>query len=155
MVSLPPLPENGEKTKSPSTDQGDRKAAPPKSNNANRPEAPAAAPSFFGENNDLVLLAASVLILAGAGIAWFLRRRRHSNHGVTLPKHMHVAAALPLRFHCSAYLVEIGGRPLLVGVDPAGIKSIVPLSAAGASSAHAPFENTDPSSNLVSAGVQA
>lgn len=118
MISLPALPEPADNAKAVASGDGKQSAG-------DQPASTASA-TAISDRLEPVVIGLCVVTLAAMGLVWFVRRRR-VQQAVVLPKIMHMTAALPLRFNCSAYLVEIGGRNLLVGVDPMGIKTVIPL----------------------------
>lgn len=91
-----------------------------------------------------ILVAASLLVLAGVGVAWVFRRRRTAP-AVVAPKLLSVAAAVPLPHGCCAVLMEVGDRRFLAGVDPSGIRSVIPLPTPTAE----PAANSDPGPALL------
>jgi flagellar biogenesis protein FliO len=76
-----------------------------------------------------VVIGISVVIAVGLAVVWFVGRQRAATTAPGLAL-LNVTAALPLRQNCWAYLVEVGGQQFLAGVDPTGIRSVLPLPAA-------------------------
>jgi flagellar biogenesis protein FliO len=70
----------------------------------------------------------SVLGLCAATL-WCCKRWLRSDAPATAAgAQMRCIESLPLGNRCTVHLVHIGNRPVLVGADAAGIKTIVPLS---------------------------
>jgi flagellar biogenesis protein FliO len=76
-----------------------------------------------------IVIGISVVIAIGCAAFWFVGRQRASSVAQG-PALLNITAALPLRQNCWAYLVEVGGHQFLAGVDPTGIRSVLPLPSA-------------------------
>jgi flagellar biogenesis protein FliO len=78
------------------------------------------------------LLAGTVLVLGLAvasilGMRHWLQRQTPAGLG---RREMRLVETLPLGNRCSVHLVHLGKREILIGVDGAGVKAIVPLAKA-------------------------
>jgi flagellar biogenesis protein FliO len=78
------------------------------------------------------LLAGTVLVLGLAvasilGMRRWLQRQTPAGQG---QREMNLVETLPLGNRCSLHLVYLGKRQILIGVDGAGVKTIVPLAKA-------------------------
>jgi flagellar biogenesis protein FliO len=90
------------------------------------PQQSATTPANVLRPIEQIMIGVSVVIAIGIGAVWMFNRQRSASAapGMAL---LNVTAALPLRQNCWAYLVEVGGHQFLAGVDPTGIRSVLPL----------------------------
>ena len=80
----------------------------------------------------LRLLAGTVLVL-GLAVAsiWGMRRWLQNQRPAALgQRELRLVETLPLGNRCSVHRVQLGKREILIGVDGAGVKTIVPLAKA-------------------------
>ena len=78
----------------------------------------------------LVRLVSGTMLVLGLSVAsiWLMRRWMQSQAPAGLGRReMSLVETLPLGNRCSLHLVHMGKREVLIGVDGAGIKTIVPL----------------------------
>ena len=81
----------------------------------------------------LVRLASGTILVLGLSVAsiWLMRRWMQAQAPAGLgQREMRLIESLALGNRCSVHLVHLGKREVLIGVDGAGIKTIVPLSKA-------------------------
>ncbi len=77
------------------------------------------------------LFLGTIFVLALAAVSlWGVRRWMQFNGPAnSAPREMRLIETLPLGNRCSMHLVKMGKREILIGVDGAGIKTVVPLPA--------------------------
>jgi flagellar biogenesis protein FliO len=88
-----------------------------------------AVPEMPNPQGMLSRLAAGTILVLGLAVAsiWIMRRWLVTGQPVgSGNKTMRLMESLPLGNRCSIHLVHLGNREVLVGVDGAGIKTIVP-----------------------------
>jgi flagellar biogenesis protein FliO len=79
----------------------------------------------------LTKLALGTLLVLGLSVASIVAMRRWLQPAEAArngPRSMKLLETLPLGNRCSLHLVHLGKREVLIGVDAAGIKTIVPLT---------------------------
>jgi flagellar biogenesis protein FliO len=86
-------------------------------------------PDMPNPQSMLTRLALGTLIVLGMSVAsiWGMRRWLQPAQAAAGPRTMKLLETLPLGNRCSLHLVHMGKREVLIGVDGAGIKTIVPL----------------------------
>jgi flagellar biogenesis protein FliO len=97
-------------------------SAPPPAPEKAAPAAPPAAPALLPA---LARLAGGLVVVCGLCV---LATRYLADRPAPAPTGtMDVVASLPIGARCAVHLVRAGGRRLLVGTDPAGVKCLVEL----------------------------
>ncbi len=86
-------------------------------------------PDMPNPQSMLTRLALGTLLVLGLSVAsiWAMRRWLQPAQAAAGPRTMKLLESLPLGNRCTLHLVHMGKREVLIGVDGAGIKTIVPL----------------------------
>ena len=90
-------------------------------------------PDLPNPSGMLLRLVAGTALVLGMAVAliWGMRRwlQAHAPAGAG-QRELRLVETLPLGNRCSVHLVHLGQREILIGVDGAGVKTIVPLAKA-------------------------
>ena len=111
---------------------GKQTKADPKNQSTSTYTAPAIPDAPNPQTMVVRLVTGTVIVLVLAvGSLWGMRRwMQTTGYGDNSAGVMRLIETLPLGNRCSLHLVHLGKREVLIGVDGAGIKTIVPLPSA-------------------------
>jgi flagellar biogenesis protein FliO len=99
---------------------------------------PTAIPAEIRGSVERLAIGAGVIIAVAVAIAWL--RRRSASKAPSTPGLLNVTAALVLPHRCCLYLIEVGSRQFITGVDGNGIHALTPLPDATDQPADEPTE---------------